>query len=317
MSNRNLDKWTNLKESLVDFAHPDLPLDVWYKTQGGSYTLKNDAKEAIFRFINGYPGGDILAATVNPRIIGSITTNQFLENSDIDVHLTPKNPAAWSEDLVWKVKTWFDNNRVKYNGFVANHPIEIFIQRNPATDYLSPGYYDINTETWRKGPKIVPTDYDPYEEYSDLADDMKDAVKDTDLMLGELKRDVIDFEFIEAAISEMSQEDKQKFLGKLEGKLKEIETDIAELQRHKNNWVVKRRLDREPATPEEALKDIELAKEWSDSNAMFKLIGRYQYITVINKLREVLKDDGEVSPEELDTIKGVLGVQDVSAGEQD
>lgn len=317
MSNRNLDKWTNLKESLVDFAHPDLPLDIWHKTQGGSYTLKNDVREAIFNFIGEYPGGDILAATKDPRIVGSITTNQFLDDSDIDVHLTPLDPAAWSEDLVWKVKTWFDNHRVTHNGFVGSHPIEIFIQRNLATDYLSPGFYDINSEKWKKGPKIVPADYDPYEEYSDLADDMKDTVKDADLMLGELKRDVIDFEFIESAISEMSKENKQKFLSKLEGKLKEIEADITELQKHKNNWVMQRRLDKEPATPEEALKDIELSKEWSDSNAMFKLIGRYQYITVINKLRDVLKDDGEVSPEELDTIKGVLGVQDIPAGEQE
>jgi len=304
-----LEKILKLNESLIDFAQPDLDLDVWVKSTDGQYTLKPDVEHLIMQVIKSYPSKDLISEIDNLHIIGSITTNQYLEDSDIDVHIFPKNINIWNEDKVWEVKEWFDENAERLGAYVKKHPIEIFIQIHPAVDYLSPGFYDITNHKWVKGPKIVSRDYDPYEDFSDLADDLRHSVKDADLLMGELKRDIIDFETIQVAVNKMSLEDRKKFLTKLENKLQEIETDIATLSQHKDNWVAHRRLISDPASPEQALKDIELAKQWRDANALFKLIGRYQYITIIKALKEVLWDDGEVTPEEVEKIKDIMGMK--------
>ena len=293
----------NIGESLIDFAQPDLDLQVWNKDSHGRYSLAPTAEAAIMEFIASYPSGDLLAQIDNLHIVGSITTNQYSDDADIDVHIFPKNPEMWDENKVWGVKGWFDNNKV----FIGKHPIEIFVQLNPSTDYLSPGFYDVTNHKWIKGPKVMPEDYDPYDDFSDIAGELKNSVTSADLLIGELKRDVIDFETVQKAMNNMSSENKQKFLAALEIKLKEIEEDIDSLVQHKDKWVFNRRLKAEPISPEIALKDVELAKQWRDSNAIFKFIGRYHYITVINKLRQLVKDDDDVSSNDVDVIKGIIG----------
>jgi len=294
-------------ESLIDFGQPGLDPDVWTEDDG-QFVLAEGVEAKILEFIKSYPNKDLLAETDNLHMVGSMTTNQYLEDSDIDIHLFPKDVGIWDEDKVWEVKKWFDKWAKHLDAYIENHPIEIFIQLHSATDYLSPGFYDITNHKWIKGPKIVPQDYDPYDDFSDLADDLRSSVKDTDLIIGELKRDVIDFETIQKAVAKMSPENKKKFLAQLESKLKEITIAITSLLKHKDKWVANRRLVSDPVTPEQALKDVELSKQWRDSNAMFKLIGRYQYVTLIKALKELLQDDGEVTPDEVDNVKKIVGM---------
>jgi hypothetical protein len=273
----------------------------------GSLRLRLTAEKAVLDHLGKHPDAQLLATTEKPHILGSLTTNQYLEDTDVDVHLFPKNPVEWDEDRVRAVKAWYElpENTL----YIGKHPVEIYVQVKPATDYLSPGFYDIETRKWEKGPKIVPSDYDPYEDFADIADDLRASVKDADLLFGEIRRDIIDIETIQDAISRMTPEDRAKFLEKLEVKFAEIQDEIDTLVVIKKDWVNARRVT-EPASPEEALKDIELAKEWRDANALFKIISRYQYITIIKALKDVITDDGQITSDEIDVIKGVLGTPD-------
>jgi len=297
----------NVDESLIDFAQPDLDLQIWNKNSHSHYSLAPSVEAAIMKFIGSYPSGDILAGAMELRVIGSITTNQYLEDTDIDVHIVPKDPTLWDEKKVWGVKRWFDSNREKQQAFISKHPIEIFIQVNSAQDLLSPGVYNINTKQWLKGPKVVPEDYNPYEDFSDIATELKSSVGAADLFIGELRRDVIDFETIQKAVNSMSSENKQKFLVVLEDKLQEIEDDIQNLYRKRKEWVDTRRGSSRPETPEQALQDIELAKKWKNTDALFKFINRYKYLSVISDLQKVVKDDEDVSPEDVNVIKNIIG----------
>jgi len=296
-------------ESLIDFAQSGLDPDVWVQDGKGVYSLVPGVEEKIIGFIKKYPGGDLLSLTDNVHVVGSITTNQYLEDSDLDVHIFLKDISKWNEDIVWEVKGWFDRNAKLSSALVGEHTIEIYIQLRPSVDYLSPGFYDLTNHKWIKGPKIVAEDYDPYADFSDIADDLRSSVKDTDLIIGELKRDVIDFETIQKAVGKMSPENKKKFLTKLESKLEDIESSIRTLLKHKDQWVANRRLVDEPTSPEQALKDVDLAKQWRDSNAVFKLIGRYKYVTLIKDLKKLLQDDGKVTPDEIDKVKDIIGTK--------
>ena len=87
-----------------------------------------------------------------------------------------------------------------------------------------------------------------------------------------------------------------------------MEEDIEKLYKERGEWVDARREASRPATPEQALKDIELAKHWKDVNATFKFISRYQYLRVIDSLNELIEDDG-ITPDEIPIIKNILGIK--------
>ena len=105
----------------------------------------------------------------------------------------------------------------------------------------------------------------------------------------------------------MSGEDRKRLHQKLQSKLEELEDGIEALYKERGEWVDARHTASKPETPEQALKDVELAKNWKDINARFKFINRYQYLRIINSLEELLAD-GEVASEEVPIIKRIMGV---------
>lgn len=305
-----LEKLMSIEDSVIDFARDDLDPSVWLKHENGRYSLHPDAQRQIIRVLDAYPDRDLRSIADQIRIVGSIATNQYQDNTDVDVHVVPRNPEQWGENEGKAVKQWFDQHRDDLHGYIGEHPIEIYIQLDPNQDLLSDGVYSILQTTWLKGPKLLPPDYDPYEDFSSIEGDLRSTVEDADLLLGELKRDVIDYDVIKAAIGKMSTDQKRKFLVRLEAKLQEIEDDIQALFRIRGELVRNRTLSSPPATPEQALHDVELAKKWKDTNALFKFVARYQYLRVIGELKDLL-GDGEIEPGDVETIKQIAGVPNV------
>ena len=68
------------------------------------------------------------------NITGSITSNQYTDDSDIDLHIsTPSVNESNQDEMNKKLRTWFDEEFKKQNPDVAmigNHPIEVYFQVN-------------------------------------------------------------------------------------------------------------------------------------------------------------------------------------------
>jgi len=205
------------------------------------------------------------------------------------------------------IMRWFNKNRDAINGWIGEHPIEVYLQLDPNQDFLSDGCYNIMSGIWETGPKIVPTNYNPYDNFKNVAYEIRNQVSDVDKLFGELKRDTIDYDVITKAMQHMKLEDKKLLLTKLTDKLKEIEDDIEKLYSKRKEWTELRRNASKPATPEQAREDAELVKNWQDTNALFKFINRYQYLKVIKDLVELLEDDN-ISSDDVKVIKGLVGV---------
>lgn len=295
-----------VNESSIDFPREDLDLAIWDK-EDDNYVLKDEVKEKIFDVIEKYPNTALRDIIDTIHIVGSIGTNLYEDDCDIDVHIIPKDVANWDEEKVREVWNWFNDHRDRINGYVEKHPIEIWIQTNTNQDLLSDSCYDLFSTEWKKGPMIVPMDYDPYEDFSHIADDIKAVSRDADILFGELKRDVIDYDVINQAMERMSGEDKKRLLQKLQDKLEEIENDITAVYTKKKDWVDIRTSVSKPTTPEQALKDVELTKKWRDTNATFKFINRYKYLQTADALKKLLADE-EITPDEIDKIKSIMGV---------
>jgi len=294
-------------ESSIDFPREDLDSAIWDK-EDDTYILRAEVKEKIFGILKRYPDVPLLEIAKEIRIVGSICTNQFLSESDLDIHIIPENLGNWSEKDIKLLMDWFSEHRDEISGYVGTHPAEVYIQLNPDQDLMSDGCYSLLSDKWLVGPKIVSMSTDPYDDFSRIAQDIRDEVEDADRLFSELKRDVIDYEVIKQAMEEMSGEDKERLLQKLHSKLEELEVGIEALYKERGEWVDTRHTASKPETPEQALKDVELAKNWKDVNATFKFIHRYQYLQVIKNLEELLSDE-KITDEEVDKIKNIMGVE--------
>lgn len=290
-----------MEESTVDFPSKSLDPKVW-KPQGDSFVLRSNVKSLILNLLEEYPEQDLLSIAKAIRIVGSIGTNQYTPTSDIDVHVTVKDGTNITPELQKAVLVWSGEKNVK----VGEHPVEIYLQDNPAQDLMSDGCYDVNSGVWCAGPTIVADDHDPYTEFADIFDDLRSSVSGADELFGELRRDTLDHKALVDAMKRMDPDQREKFKSRLESKLQEIEDDIKELYSEKDQWVAKRRDASKPATPEEALNDVEKAKRWRDTNAEFKFINRYNYLRVINDLQDLLDDDGEITDDDVDQVRDLM-----------
>ena len=297
-----------LVESSIDFPRQELDSQVWQKA-GDDYVLRQNVKRHILSVIGRYPAENLQRLAAKIQIVGSICTTQFADDADIDVHIQPRDITGYDEEIPMQVKKWFDQNRDAINGWIGEHPIEVYLQLDPAQDLMSDGVYDLLADKWVVGPKEQAQDYDPYEDFSDIADQIRAEVRDADALFGELKRDVIDHEVIQQAIERMPASQRQQLVAKLETKLQEIETGIEALYKERGEWSVSRRTASKPATPEQARQDVELARKWKDQNAIFKFINRYQYMQVIGDLKTLVGDDDKLEDEDVSKIKSITGVR--------
>lgn len=293
-----------ISESVIDYPRETLDPQVWNKV-GDGYKLIKSVKEFILKVLESYgntPKINKLADKIH--IVGSICTNQYNDDTDIDVHLVIPENSVYYKDENFKdsVHNWF--KKPGNEKFVGKHPIEVYIQFNPNQELLSDGVYDIILDKWIKGPKILPLDYDPYDDFSDIMDDVRSVVKDIDLLMGELKRDIIDYDVMKKALLTIPAKYRGKLYTKIQSKLDEIENGIRELYNERNDLIKNRELISQPSTPEEALNSVELAKEWRDNNAIFKFVSRYKYLKIIKDLEEIM-DDG-IDDNDINSIKKII-----------
>lgn len=300
-------KYNSVGESTIDFPQEDLDLAIWEK-KGNTYTLRPEVKGLIFSALDRYEPVDLRDIADNIHITGSIGTNQYTDDADIDVHIVTRPSKVKDGGIVQKeVFKWYKENRDRLGAYVNKHPIEVYLQFNSKQELMSEAVYDIIEDKWLVGPKIVHMGYDPYKDFSDILDDVADAAEDADELLGELRRDIVDYDIIKDAMSRMTGLEKQRLFNNLLTKLQEIEDDIEELVRVKGEWIKMRREASLPASEEEALENVELAKKFRDANAIFKFLNRYKYMRVIGELERLIQDE-EITPEELDVIRRVAGV---------
>ena len=126
-----------LTDSNIDYPRKDLDPAVWNRN-GNTYILRPEVKNKILDVIKQYPDDLIdMAASgesgATVHIVGSICTNTFLDDCDIDVHIVISEDSNFHGDLEFqsKVMDWFNLNRDEIGGYIEKHPIEVFTQFDP------------------------------------------------------------------------------------------------------------------------------------------------------------------------------------------
>lgn len=298
--------YKDMLESSVDFPREGLATDVWDK-KDGQYKLRQDVKDTINVLIDEYPELNLRDYLDGVRIIGSIGTNLYTDDVDVDVHLQPNDkfmaldsPDEWKR----KIKRWSIGKDIK----IGDHPLELYVQLNPQQDLMSDGVYDMDSDTWVKGPTMYPDDYNPYVVFANVIDKVKELSGEFDLDIGELKRDVIDYTRVKKTLEYLTPNGRSKLHQYLTLKVKEIENDIQKLMKDKKVLADLRKRNSQ-ASPDEILKDPAIEKKWRESNALFKFIDRYGYLRLATELELMMKDDKVTEPE-IDQTRMLLGMED-------
>jgi len=293
-------------EASIDFPKEDLPSVIWDKV-GDTYKMKPNAKQKIYAVLGSIPTEETVKCKAI-HLVGSLGTNQYTDEADVDIHIQPADRFLKykTEEEQKRVMKWVNENRDAIDGYIGSHPIEVYIQLIPEQDLVGDACYDIINDEWLKGPKLVNLDYNPYEDFSDILPEVEEIATSMDIKLGKLKRGVIDFKTIENAIMNLPKEQRDKLKKALEEKRDELEKDVMKLYKLRKGYIDARHKASRPATEEEALEDVKLAKRWRDTNAAHKFFHRYKYTKLVGDLAKLIKDDGKLSDDEITLMKGML-----------
>ena len=158
------------KESSIDYPVSEgLCPEIWDEVEEGKWIIKPEIKQQALEIV------DILLARYHVEakgvnIVGSICSNQYTEDGDVDVHIQVDLPEDTAEALNKLRKLEIDKVFEGVNLMVGAshlHPLEFYFQHNLYADMGSCGCYDLMNDEWLSGPLIVDMEFDPYDEYEE------------------------------------------------------------------------------------------------------------------------------------------------------
>ena len=151
--------------------------------------------------------------------------------------------------------------------------------------------FDIKNQKFVKRPEDFKFDMNLY------LKDFERKVQEIDVVKGELKRDIIDYD----ELSELKPGEIKNLERRLTSKLNEIEKSIQDLSDMGDVADAERRdaFDKD-MTPDE-IKTFSI-KNRLPKNVIYKMLEKYHYLTFLKKCKKIL-DDGEVTDAEIDTLR--------------
>lgn len=269
-----------MNESIIDYPKSDaLCPEIWHKTLSidGMYVewhLKPNVREKIQNIIN-----NIYPKAKSIHIIGSITTNTYTKNADIDVHIIDPSKTYTEKQAENINKTIRQVYKTEY---INEHPIELYFQANKYQDYMSDGCYDFISQKWLVGPEIKNDTYDPYSKY------YLDIKKNIDTFIVELRNNIL-------ALYEKSCI-LYKLKSNSEIKPYIIKEFISLIYRGISLFDKIRKIRKiysSPTSVEQAL-EFKHTKKWKVADATFKLLNKYGYTQIFKQIKDLMESfDGD------------------------
>ena len=275
-------------ESIVDIPKNVLSKDVWDLDDSDNPVIKQPIFNQIASGLNEI---EKIITLKNVFITGSILTKRYNQNSDIDVTV-----EVYDEDMneltSGKVLMLIKN----LNGKLAigtTHKINFYILTDIAYNENNyEGIYDLKSNKWIKEPKENNFNIENY------LLNFNSKVSKIDLLNAKLRRDLIDY----TELRNLSDEEINDLKTKVQSKIYEISQTIDSLIDIRKT-IKKSRDDMysRPLNPEEIEKFSN--KHLMPQNVIYKLLEKYYYWELINKLQEIVDNKNALSNKDIQKIK--------------
>ena len=285
------------RESIIDIPRSTYAPMVFDKEDTRNPVIKPSVikmiEDQLAEFEKEYP---VLKYT----LIGSILTHRYRNDADLDINVLFDVPEDKRED---------ERVRLSKKYLSASNPDNIQGKEIPGTKHPVNYYFITDKETYDsqnakadavfdiKNQKFVKRPEDFKFDMNLYLKDFEKKVQEIDVVKGELKRDIIDYD----ELSELKPGEIKDLEKRLTSKLNEIEKSIQDLSNIGDVVDAERRaaFDKD-MTPDE-IKTFSI-KNRLPKNVIYKMLEKYHYLTFLKKCKKIL-DDGEVTDAEIDSLR--------------
>lgn len=285
------------KESVLDTPKESLDSAVWQKNDGNiKPQLTVEAQSKIDDLVT-WVQKQYHFSNLSVYIIGSICSNSYTEDSDIDIDFCAPNATEDDndEDIV-KEFGWAFKKNVIENYFskypekskIGTHPFEVYFNPNPFQCFMSVGCYNVLEKKWEVGPELKGQSFDPVSEYYD------DAMKQVDKILKDI-RDTIFGLYEKAFVAKKSND--QKFKDEQQKEMMKLLEDASDLfhlmKKVRSNY-------QKPTKSKEEALERRKDKKQHIVDAAFKFLEKFGYLQILKDIINIYDtmDDGQEIPQE-------------------
>ena len=283
-----------LLESIIDLPRKDYSRTVFDNYDTEKPVLKPVVKKMIEDQIRDF---NKVAPVIKYRLIGSILTKRYRKDADLDINVlfdvADEDKEAMSEKLREIVR---EVNGKNIPGSV--HPVNYFVIVDRSVydkaNKMADDVFDIVHDRFEKRTQSKPFDIEDYMK------EFRARVEKIDIAKGEFKRDLVDYK----ELVELDDDDIENLRDRIQGKIKELEDDINTLIDMKDDALDKRKSGFEGEMTPENIKKYGVRNRLPN-NVVYKMLEKYYYFEFINKLKEIIGDDRELSDKEADSLMSV------------
>ena len=286
-----------LKESIIDIPRRTYAPGVFDDADTKDPKIKSSVKAMIDKqvkdFAKEYP-------VIKIALIGSILTKRYRNDADLDINILFDVPKEKQEDERLRLSKQFlsSKNPKNIQGKLipgTQHPVNYYLITDQKTyddqNAKADAVFDIENNKFIKRPEDFTFDINLY------IKDFERKVQEIDVVKGELKRDIIDYD----ELTELQPNDIENLQNKINGKLKEIEKDIQDIIDIGDTVDAERRAAFDTDMSPDEIRKYGI-KNRLPKNVIFKMLEKYHYYTFWKKCKKIL-DDGEVTDAEIDSLK--------------
>ena len=233
-------------------------------------------------------------------LIGSILTRRYRDDADLDINVLFDVPKEKQEEERLRLSQKFlsvknpDNIQGKLIPG-TRHPINYYFITDKETyddqNKKADAVFDIGKNKFIKRPEDF--EFDP----ALYVKDFDKKVQEIDVIKGELKRDIIDYNELKG----LTTNDVLNLQDKVKDKLDEIEDSIEDIIRIGDTVDAERRKAFDSDMSPEEIRKYGI-KNRLPKAVIYKMLEKYHYISFYKKCKKIL-DDGIVTDKEVDSLK--------------
>ena len=285
------------KESIIDTPRITYAPGVFDDADTSDPKIKTSVKKLIDaqikEFAKEYP-------VIKIGLVGSILTKRYRNDADLDFNILFDVPKDKQEDERLRLSKQFlsAKNPDNIQGKLipgTKHPINYYLITDNKTyqdqEDKADAVFDYRNNKFIKRPEDYTFDINLY------LKDFQKKVDEIDVVKGELKRDIVDYD----ELKELKAGDIKNLQDKVNGKLKEIEKDIQDVIKIGDTVDAERRAAFDTDMSPDEIKTFSI-KNRLPKNVVYKMLEKYHYLTFWKKCKKIL-DDGKVTDAEIDSLK--------------
>ena len=233
-------------------------------------------------------------------LIGSILTKRYRNDADLDINVLFDVPEEKREEERLRLSKQFlaSSNPDNIQGKLipgTKHPVNYYFITDKKTyddqNAKADAVYSIKGQKFIKRPDEF--DFNP----NLYLKDFQKQVDKIDMLKGELKRDIIDYD----ELKDLQPDDILNLQEKINEKLEEIEQSIKDIVDIGDDVLTARRAAFDSDMTPEQIKTFSI-KNRLPKNVVYKLLEKYHYLKFYKKCKEIL-DDNKVTDAEIDSLK--------------